>query len=79
MRNKFDLLAEGIKEKVHVLMILETKIDETFPSRQINIERYKPGYRFDRNCHGDGILVYVRKNIPSKLIEMNSSVEKYFY
>ena len=75
MWNKFDLLAEGIKGKVDVLMISETKIDETFPSRQFYVEGFIPPYRLDRHSHGWGILVYVRENIPSKLIEMNSSVE----
>ena len=75
IRNKFDLLFEGIKGKVDVLMISETKIDETFPSRQFYIEGFTPSYRLDRNCHEGGILVYVREDIPSKLIEMNSSVE----
>ena len=56
-------------------MISETKIDETFPSRQFSIERCTPPYRLDRNCHGGGILVYVREDMPSKLTEMNSSVE----
>ena len=36
--NKFDILAEGIKMKVDVLIISETKPDETFPSRQFYIE-----------------------------------------
>ena len=75
IRNKFDLLAEGIKGKVDVLMISETKTDETFPSKQFYIEGFTPPYRLDRNCYGGGILVYVREDIPSKLIEMNSSVE----
>ena len=74
-RNKFDLLAEGIKGKVDLLMISETKIDETFSSRQSYIEGFPPPYRLDRNCHGGGILVYVREDIPYKLIEMNSSVQ----
>ena len=60
---------------VDVLMVSETKIDETFPSRQFYIEGFTPPYRLDRNCHGGGILVYVREDIPSKLIEMNSSIE----
>ena len=38
LRNKFDILAKGTKRKVDVLMISETKIDETFPSRQFYIE-----------------------------------------
>ena len=53
----------------------ETKIDETFPSRQFYIERFTPPYRLDRNFHGGGILVYIREDFPSKLIEMNSPVE----
>ena len=36
--NKFDILAEGIKMKVDVLIISETKPDKTFPSRQFYIE-----------------------------------------
>ena len=75
IRNKFDLLAEGIKGKVDVLMISETKIDESFPSRQFFIEGFTPPYRLDRNCHDSGILVHVREDILSKLIKMNSSVE----
>ena len=53
-------------------MIPETKINETFPSRQLYIEGFTPPYRLDRNCHGGSILVYVREDIPSELIEMNS-------
>ena len=56
-------------------MISETKIDETFPSRRFYIEGLTPPYRLDRNCHEGGILVYVREDIPSKLIEINISVE----
>ena len=56
-------------------MISETKIDEIFASRRFYIEVFTPPYRLDRNCHGGGILVYVREDISSKLIEMNSSVE----
>ena len=65
IRNKFDLLAKGIKGMVDVLMVSETKIDETFPSRQFYIEGFTPPYRLDQNCHGGGILVYVREDIPS--------------
>ena len=75
IRNKFDLLAKGIKGMVDVLMVSETKIDETFPSRQFYIEGFTPPYRLDGNCHRGGILVYVREDIPSKLIEMNNSIE----
>ena len=57
------------------LMISESKIDETFPSRQFYIESFTPPYRLYQNCHVGGILAYVREDIPFKLIEMNSSIE----
>ena len=69
--NKFDLLAERIEGKVDVLMISEAKIDETFSSRPFYIEGFTPPSRLDRNCYGGGILVHVRVDILSKLIEMN--------
>ena len=75
IQSKFDLLAEGIKGKVDVYMMSETKIDETFPSRQFFIKGFTPPYRLDWKCHGGGILVYIREDIPSKLIEMKSSSE----
>ena len=59
-------------------MISEIRIDETFPSRQFCIEGFAPPYMLDRNCHGGGILLYIREDIPSKLIEMNTSVESIF-
>ena len=48
-------------------MILETKIDNSFPTMQFHIEGYCI-YRLDRNEYGGGILVYVREDIPSKFI-----------
>ena len=57
----------GIKGNIDVLMISETKLDDSFPSMQFLIEGYGPPYRLDRNSHGGGILVYVREDIPCKL------------
>ena len=46
IRNKFNLLGEGIKGKVDVLMISETKIDKTFPPRQFYIEGFYIDIKF---------------------------------
>ena len=50
--NKFNLLEEGVSGNVDIIMISETKIDETFPARQFYIDGYTPPYRLDRNCNG---------------------------
>ena len=54
-------------------MISETKIDNSFPEMQFHIEGYCI-YRLDRNKYGGGVLEYVQEDIPSKLIQMQSSV-----
>ena len=35
----------------------------------------KPPYRLDRNANGNGILLYVREDIPSKLLNSDLSIE----
>ena len=45
---------------------------------QLHIEGYCT-YRLHRNGYGCGILVYVREDIPSKLVPMqSSSIEGFF-
>ena len=50
-------------------MISETKLDETFLAAQFSLQGFCDPYRFDRNRNGDGIMLYIRKDIPSRLIE----------
>ena len=71
LRNKFELLAEMVRDKVDLLMISETKLDSSFPIAQFYMKSYSKPYRLDRNSKGGGIILYVKEDIPSKLI--NSS------
>ena len=78
IRYKFDQLVYGVKGKVGVLMITETKLDYSFPTMQFNIERYHT-LGLDRSKYGSGMLLYVRDNIPSKFIPMkNATIESFF-
>ena len=78
IRCKFDQLVYGVKGNFDVLMITETKLDDSFPTMQFNIEGYYT-FRLDRNEYGGGILLYVRDDIPSKFIPMkNSTIEGFF-
>ena len=69
IRNKIDQLRLLLDQNVDILIVEETKIDETFPAGQFSIEGFMPPFRRDRNQHGGGILVYVKDNIPAKLVE----------
>ena len=66
IRNKFTCLKELVSDNIDVLVIQETKLDETFPERAFMIPGYKKPYRKDRNSHGGGIMVFIRDDIPSR-------------
>ena len=68
LRNKFDTLVHQIKGNVDVLVISETKLDESFPEGQFKIPGFATPFRRDRNEFGGGIMVFAREDIPSKLI-----------
>ena len=57
--------------KFVLLMISETKLDSSFPDAQFYIKPYSKPCSLDRNSKKGGIILYVRENISSKLI--NSS------
>ena len=70
MRNKFEFLAKDLASNVDLLMILEAKIDNSFPKGQFLIKHFCEPFRIDRNIHGRGILFHVRKDIPVKLLSV---------
>ena len=51
-------------------MVSETKQDPSFPQVQFRIEGWAPSFRYDRNSHGGGILLFIRENIPTKIISI---------
>ena len=66
---KFDQVKEVILKNVDILVVTETKLDETFPLGQFYVERFTMPYRLDRNHNGGGVIIYVRADIPSKISE----------
>ena len=52
-----------LSEVLAVLMITETKLDDSFPEQQFHIEDFNIPSRLDRNRHGGGLLLYVHNNI----------------
>ena len=47
-------------------LISETKLDSFFPLNQFHIDGLTTPYRLDRNQNGEGIMLYIREDIPSK-------------
>ena len=70
IRNKFELLAEAVMGNVDILMVTETKIDTSFPTSQFIVSSFTSPYRFDRTKDEGGILVYIKEDVPSKLLNI---------
>ena len=69
IRNKFDTLSFMIENNIDIMLISETKLDDSFSSVQLKICGFSMPYRYDRNSMGGGILLYVRDDIPTKVLK----------
>ena len=66
--SKFDDLKVLISGMFDILIITETKLDDTYPISQFHIDGYSMPYRLDRNRNGRGVIIYIREDIPSKIL-----------
>ena len=71
IRNKLDQLKLAIIGNIDILVITETKLDETFSTANLMIDGFSKPYRRDRNCNGGGVLIYIREDIPSKELNIH--------
>ena len=67
-RNKFDDIRSIIPCNLDVMIFVETKLDYSYPTFQFHIKGYAMPFRKDRNKFGGGILIYIREDIPCKLL-----------
>ena len=58
-----------VENNADILLISETKLDDLFPSGQFKICGFSMPYRYDRDSMGGGLLLYIRDDIPTKLLK----------
>ena len=66
LKNKLEGLKLIVKGNIDILIITESKLDDTFPINQFIIQGFAPPFRADRNKNGGGVIIYVREDIPSR-------------
>ena len=71
IRNKIEDLKLLIQGKMDIFIVSETKINDSYPSAQFQIDGFSPPYRFNRDENGGGLLIYIRSDIPSKELKNN--------
>ena len=77
LRNKSDMLTNSVSEYIDILMISETKLDDTFPHTLYHLKDFSNPYRLDRNSHGGGTLVSARHDISSDVVKLDQKVENF--
>ena len=66
--SKFEQLKELVLKHVDILVVTETKLDDTFPNSQFHMDGFSSPYRLDRNRNGGGLMIFVKEDIPNKLL-----------
>ena len=66
--SKLDQLKELVLKHVDVLVVCESKLDEKFPSPQSHMDRGFLASRLGRNRNGEGVMIFVKEYIPTKLL-----------
>ena len=51
--------------KHNVLVITETKLDNSFLTSQFLVKGFAEPFGLDRNRNGSGVMIYIRDDIPS--------------
>ena len=64
---------------VDILMISETRLEDSFFIGQFHIEGFGTAIRLDRNQNGGGIMLFSRESIPIKLLSSEIAPIGSFY
>ena len=70
LRNKFQCLKDVIGQNIDIFLVPETKLNESFPDAQFFIDGFRQPYRKARTDKGEGLMLYVNNNIPSRVIDI---------
>ena len=69
------MLSYMIGNKIDILMISESKLDDTFPTSQFVIDSFTEPFRLDRTRNGGVVLLYVKNNITATLLTSYTLLE----
>ena len=69
--SKFNQLKELALKHVDILVVCETKLDETFPSSQFHMDGFSLPYRLDGNRNGGDVITFGKEDTPSKLLTIH--------
>ena len=72
LRNKYNQFHTYFHDNVDVMLVSETKLDESFTNAQFKMNNYHAPFRHDRNKFGGGLMMYINSNIICSRLTMPS-------
>ena len=77
IRNKFDSSDDIIKDNIELVMISETKVDNTLLDGQFFLDGFETLFCLDRNRNGRGTMFFLERNdIPAKVVSTDDRLLK---
>ena len=70
IQNKVELLTHYVNGNIDILIITETKLDKSFPSRQFLLHGYSEPLSLNRNPFRGCLLVFIREDIPCSILDI---------
>ena len=68
VRKKFKKMSSLISVNIDILIVVETKLDSSFPSKQLVIPDFHHPFRLDINRRSGGLLVYIKVSITTRVL-----------
>ena len=75
VRGKFESLKTIIQGNIDVLIITESKLDQSFSNNMFDIEGYTSPFRRDTSIYSGGVLIYVKEGIPCRELKTKPGTE----
>ena len=60
-------------------MISKTKVENSFPNGQFFLDGFGTPFRLDRNRNGGDIMLFIRNEIPAKVVSKDDRPIESFY
>ena len=79
IQNKFDSLADIIKNNIDISLISKTKVGDTFPNGQFFLDGFGTPFCLDRISYGGDIMIFIRNAIPAKVVSTDDRPIESFY
>ena len=74
-----DSLADISKDNTNILIISESKVDDSFPDGQFFLDGFGTPFCLYRNRNGRGIMLFIRNDIPAKVVSRDEKPIESFY